>query len=189
MRRRDLLTAATLGFALAPSRASGDGAFERGLRAGGCVAVFRHARAPGVFDPPGMRLDDCATQRNLDDTGREQARRLGAWFAARGLQPARVRSSPWCRCLDTARLAFGRADAWAALGSPRAADEATNAAALRELRAALAAAARAPGFEVWVTHMFVIDRLVDGSAASAEGLLLQVTEDGGARVAARLAPT
>ncbi|HEU5320732.1 MAG TPA: GNAT family N-acetyltransferase, partial [Methylomirabilota bacterium] len=42
------------------------------------VVMFRHATAPGVYDPPGMRLDDCATQRNLDDTGREEARRIGA---------------------------------------------------------------------------------------------------------------
>ena len=47
---------------------------------------------------------------------------------------ARVRSSPWCRCLDTASLAFGRADRWAALGSPRGASEGSHAASLRELR-------------------------------------------------------
>lgn len=57
---------------------------------------------------------------NLGDEGRRQARQLGAWFAARQLRPARVRSSPWCRCVGTARLAFGdRVEPWAALGSPR----------------------------------------------------------------------
>lgn len=189
MRRRELLTAAALGLANAPARpADAEPSFEAGLRAGGRVAVFRHANAPGTFDPPGFRLGDCATQRNLDDAGRDQALRLGAWFRARGLTPSRVRSSPWCRCVDTAELAFGRAEVWPALGSPRGADEATNAAARREWHAALAAAAGAPGFEVWVTHQFVIDRLVDGTAASAEGLLLQVTAGGHARVAARLAP-
>ena len=87
------------------------------LREGGVVIAFRHARAPGTFDPPGFRLGDCRTQRNLDDEGRAQARRIGAWFDARGLKPARLRSSPWCRCLETATLAFGRPEAWPALAS------------------------------------------------------------------------
>jgi phosphohistidine phosphatase SixA len=72
------------------------------LRTGGAVVAFRHALAPGTFDPPEFRLGDCGTQRNLSDEGRAQARRIGAWFRDRSLAPARVRSSPWCRCLDTA---------------------------------------------------------------------------------------
>lgn len=83
------------------------------------VLALRHALAPGTFDPPGFRLGDCSMQRNLSDEGRAQARRIGAWFSARALLPARVRSSPWCRCVDTATLAFGAPERWAALGSPR----------------------------------------------------------------------
>ena len=55
------------------------------LRAGG-IAIFRHANAPGVGDPPGMRLDDCSTQRNLDGEGRLQAKRIGDAFRSRGIQ-------------------------------------------------------------------------------------------------------
>ncbi|QQS11743.1 MAG: histidine phosphatase family protein [Rhodospirillales bacterium] len=77
------------------------------LRAGGVDLLIRHARAPGTYDPPGFRLDDCATQRNLSDEGRAQARRLGAALTARGVRVAEVRSSRWCRCRDTAREAFG----------------------------------------------------------------------------------
>ncbi len=77
------------------------------LREGGAVALFRHARAPGTGDPPGFRLEDCATQRNLSREGREQARGIGEQFRARGIPVARVLSSRWCRSLDTARLAFG----------------------------------------------------------------------------------
>ena len=95
------------------------------LREGGALIAFRHALAPGTFDPPGFKPGVCSTQRNLSDEGRAQARRIGEWFGARGLKPARVRSSPWCRCLDTATLAFGRVEPWAALGSPRGATEAT----------------------------------------------------------------
>ena len=72
----------------------------------GRVLMLRHAEAPGVGDPPGFRLDDCGTQRNLDDSGRRQARALGARLANAGVAAARVYSSQWCRCLETARLAF-----------------------------------------------------------------------------------
>lgn len=156
------------------------------LRQGGVVVAFRHALAPGTFDPPGFRVEDCRTQRNLSEDGREQARAIGRWFQAQGLQPARVRASPWCRCLDTAHLAFNQAEAWPALGSPRGAVETTNAAHLRELRTALAAATQQRGrFEVWVTHMFVLSALADTGTDSGEGLLLRA--DGGAlRVLARL---
>lgn len=156
------------------------------LRQGGVVVAFRHALAPGTFDPPGFRVEDCRTQRNLSEDGRAQARAIGRWFQAQGLQPARVRSSPWCRCLDTARLAFGQAEAWAALGSPRGAMETTNAAHLGELRQGLAAAAQQRGrFEVWVTHMFVLSALADTGTDSGEGLLLRA-EGGVVRVLARL---
>jgi broad specificity phosphatase PhoE len=88
------------------------------LRDGGQVVLVRHAvTAPGVGDPPGMRLDDCATQRNLSDEGRSHARRIGAAFRARGIPVREVRSSPWCRCLETAKLAFGGAQVHAALGN------------------------------------------------------------------------
>ncbi len=70
--------------------------------------MIRHATAPGFSDPPGMRLDDCGTQRNLSDEGRQEAARVGAALRAAGLARARVYSSQWCRCLDTARqLALG----------------------------------------------------------------------------------
>jgi hypothetical protein len=167
--------------------ASGDDAIAAQLGAGGAVIAFRHTLAPGTFDPPGFRVDDCATQRNLNDEGREQARRIGAWFKSRGLVPTSVRSSPWCRCLDTARLAFARADAWPALGSPRAGSETTNKAALLELQRALVAASAQRGrFEAWVTHQFVLSALLGGAVASGEGLLLDAAPDGAPRLLGRL---
>ena len=81
------------------------------LKGGGQVVLMRHAiTTPGVGDPPGMRLDDCSTQRNLTDEGRRHARQTGEVFRARGVAVDRVRASPWCRCLETARLAFGKAE-------------------------------------------------------------------------------
>ncbi len=88
------------------------------LARGGQVVVVRHATTdPGVGDPPGFRLDACATQRNLSGEGRAEAARLGAALRARGVPVARVLSSRWCRCLETARLAFGRAEPWPPLDS------------------------------------------------------------------------
>jgi broad specificity phosphatase PhoE len=88
------------------------------LVAGACVVVLRHAQTdPGIGDPPGFRLDRCDTQRNLSAEGRAQAERIGQWFKSRGLQPSAVQSSAWCRCKDTADLAFDRHRAWPALNS------------------------------------------------------------------------
>lgn len=180
--RRETLTLLAAACAPAALRAQASDEAATLLARGDVYAVFRHAQAPGTFDPPGFRLDDCRTQRNLDDEGRAQARRLGEWFRQRRLEPAAVRSSPWCRCLDTARGAFGRAVAWDALASPTGADDAMRRARLAALRQALTE--RQPGrFEVWVTHQFVIGDLVGEATASGAGVLL---EAGSGRLLLRL---
>lgn len=187
-RRRDLLAAGLL-LPLAPRLVLASDDAERLLREGGAVIAFRHALAPGTFDPPNFTLGDCRTQRNLSDEGRAQARRIGQWFQARGLVPAAVRSSPWCRCVDTATLAFGDAEPWPALGSPRGSDAATNARHLQQLRAAVAAATAQRGrFEAWVTHMFVLSDLTQQGSSSGEGLVLRADAAGAVQVLARLAP-
>jgi broad specificity phosphatase PhoE len=92
--------------------------FWRLLREGGCVVLMRHAQTvPGVGDPAGFRLGQCSTQRNLSEAGREQARQLGAAFAREGVRVDDVRSSAWCRCTDTADLAFGQHSVWAPANS------------------------------------------------------------------------
>ena len=74
------------------------------LKSGGHVALLRHALAPGTGDPPEFQLGQCTTQRNLSDTGRDQARTIGGLFRENGIQKARVFSSQWCRCMETAKL-------------------------------------------------------------------------------------
>src|SRR5439155_26739564 len=75
------------------------------LAKGGHVALVRHGNAPpGYGDPPGFKIDDCATQRNMDERGRAQARALGEAFRQHGVPVDKILSSPWCRCLETARL-------------------------------------------------------------------------------------
>ena len=82
------------------------------------VLLIRHAHAPGVGDPPGYTLADCATQRNLGEQGRQQAAQIGSWLKQQGVQTARVYSSPWCRCRDTAALlGLGSVTLEASLGS------------------------------------------------------------------------
>ena len=114
--RRDLLLAA-LALLATPAFAD-EAAAWAALRAGGHVALIRHASTvPGTGDPPGYRLDDCSTQRNLSAQGREEARRLGERLRQEGVVIDKVFTSPWCRCRDTAREAFGKADDWEALAS------------------------------------------------------------------------
>jgi len=141
---------------------------------GGLVVVMRHALAPGTFDPPGFVAGECGTQRNLGDEGRAQARSIGAWYRARQLVPTAVRSSAWCRCLDTALLAFGRVQPWPPLDSMLR-DPARRDAQPALLRAELARRARAdaPGFEVWVTHQVNITALAGGFADSGDAVLLR----------------
>lgn len=98
--------------------AHADEALWSALADGGHVALIRHAHAPGTGDPDDFRLDDCSTQRNLDRTGRDQARRTGQAFRERGVTIARVLSSQWCRCLETAELlALGDVEPFAPLNS------------------------------------------------------------------------
>ena len=88
------------------------------LRSGDHVVLLRHAETvPGIGDPPGYKLDDCKTQRGLNDAGRAQARAWGKAFARHDIPVGGVFSSVWCRCVDTARIAFGKVDTWPALNS------------------------------------------------------------------------
>jgi phosphohistidine phosphatase SixA len=115
---------------------------------GGHVALIRHGNAPpGFGDPPGFKIDDCQTQRNLDERGREQARALGEAFRQHGVRVNRVLSSPWCRCLETARLL--------AVGPV----ETSTPGRLHELQE-LVAAWRGPGTLVLVTHGFTVQALL-----------------------------
>jgi phosphohistidine phosphatase SixA len=88
------------------------------LRSGDHFAVLRHAIAPGTGDPENFKIGDCSTQRNLSDAGRKQAAHIGERFRANGIDKARVLSSQWCRCLETANLlSLGPVTALPALNS------------------------------------------------------------------------
>lgn len=98
-----------LAVCLTPAVGCADEALWKMLQSGGQVVLIRHAlTTPGVGDPEGMTLTDCATQRNLSEAGRGQARKLGELLRERRVPVGEVMSSPWCRCVETARLALDR---------------------------------------------------------------------------------
>ena len=76
------------------------------LRNGGHVVLLRHAMTTGTVEPPNFDIEKCATQLNLSERGRQQARKIGALFAARAAPVEKVLASRYCRTLETARLAF-----------------------------------------------------------------------------------
>jgi len=82
------------------------------------IALLRHALAPGTSDPNHFDLNDCSTQRNLNDDGRDQARRIGQLFRSREIEQLNIYSSQWCRCQETAELiALGKVTAQPLLNS------------------------------------------------------------------------
>jgi len=76
------------------------------LEDGEKLIFIRHAYAPGGGDPDNFNLDDCSTQRNLNKEGREQAKYIGEFFKKNEIKIYKVLSSEWCRCKDTAKIAF-----------------------------------------------------------------------------------
>lgn len=117
MRRRGFVLAAAALLAT-PWACAEDAALWPRLRRGGCVLLMRHgSTGPGLGDPPGFRLDDCTTQRNLSEEGRAEARRVGERMAREKVPIANVYTSPWCRCRETAMVAFGKAEDWMPLAS------------------------------------------------------------------------
>jgi phosphohistidine phosphatase SixA len=152
----------------------------------GAIVLFRHANAPGGGDPPGMRIGDCATQRNLDQTGRAQARRIGAVFRAKGIPAGRVLTSQWCRATDTAELAFpGRSEDAPPFNSffdDRRKGPAQTAAARR-----LLLSWAGPGALVVTTHQVNISALTGLTTGSGEGVVLRV-QDGELAVVGRVRP-
>ncbi len=76
------------------------------LEDGGKLIFIRHAYAPGNGDPDNFNLDDCSTQRNLNSIGRKQAKDIGEFFRENKIKIYKVLSSEWCRCKETADIAF-----------------------------------------------------------------------------------
>lgn len=136
----------------------------------GAIAIMRHALAPGTGDPAEFRLEDCATQRNLDARGRAQARAIGQAFRERGITFDGVHASQWCRTRETAELlGLGPVQDLPSLNSffadrSRAADQ---------TEAARAFLAQTPGRLMLVTHQVNISALTGVGTRSGEVLILR----------------
>ena len=185
-RRAVLAVVLLLLLAVRPAATADDEATWKLLAAGGQAVLIRHAiTTPGVGDPPGMRLAECGTQRNLTDEGRAHARRVGEAFRTRKIPVDRVMSSPWCRCLETARLAFGPPEVWTALGNlfDRPQHRVEQVAQMQTFIGGL----RRSGNVVLVSHGSTISALTGINPDPAE--MVVVTPQGGTRftVAGRLA--
>ncbi len=152
------------------------------LRHPNVVVVLRHASAPGVGDPPGFRLADCATQRNLDARGREQAVRLGASWKAAGFRPTQVWSSAWCRCQDTARLiGLGPVQVQPLLNSFFGADAQRRDAQVAQLSRLIDGLDPRGGPYLMVTHQVVITALTGHGADSGGGVVIELPQGQTAR--------
>ena len=170
--------------ALAAFPAKADEALWKAVQQGGHVLFIRHALThQGFGDPPGFELKRCATQRNLSAQGRAQARRLGEALRERKVPIGEVLASPWCRCVETAQLAFGRAQTWTALSNLHARQQ--NAEKQVHALRPRVAAHRGKANLVLVSHGSTASALTGEHPAMGEVLVLKPEGDG-FRVAGKL---
>lgn len=148
----------------------------RALAGDGAVLIMRHAIAPGSGDPPGFRLDDCSTQRNLSDEGRTQAAGLGELLRSKDVRITKVMSSPWCRAIDTARsMGFTEIEVsnalWNLFYDPSDSEEKVSEA--RDLIRNW----RGPGVLLMVTHGETLKAVTDASSYPPAGWSVVVQPD------------
>lgn len=148
--------------------------------------LLRHAIAPGTGDPANFRLDDCSTQRNLSDAGREQARRIGATFRQQNIAIAGVYSSQWCRCLETARLLdLGAVEPLPALNSFFG-DRSTEAQQTQQVQQRIVAHRQTSGVLVLVTHQVNITAITGIVPQQGEAIVLETNAQNQVTVTGRL---
>src|SRR5262244_2451831 len=185
-----LVCALGISLSITPGLTAGDSEEAwAALLKGGHVALIRHGNAPPGYggDPPGFKIDDCKTQRNLDEQGRGEARALGEAFRNHGVRVDRIVSSPWCRCLETARLmAVGPVESsWALVpdSDPR------SPVRLPELRE-LVSGWHGPGTLVLVTHALTVRALLGFLPTQGETVVLKPAANGaaGAELVGLIAP-
>jgi phosphohistidine phosphatase SixA len=175
------LALAVLAFLALPAQANE--ALWTLLKGGGQVVFIRHAiTTPGVGDPPGFKLDDCATQRNLTDEGRGHAKRIGQVFKERKIPVERLLSSPWCRCIETSRLAFGEPEISTSLSNLFGRPE-NNAKQLEQMKALIKAG---KGNAILVSHGSTIVALTGISPGTGEMVVVTPHGNGKFAVAGRL---
>jgi phosphohistidine phosphatase SixA len=162
---------------VAPFATAADQAALTALKGGGHVILIRHAlTTPGTGDPKRFTLQDCETQRNLVEEGREEARKLGRLLRKHDVKIDRVLSSPWCRSQETARLMeFGDVVLEPALNNlfGRPANRDPQIKALRPLISAW----KGPGNLLLVSHGSTIGALLGIHPGTTAGAVLKPAPD------------
>ncbi|MCC3406284.1 MAG: histidine phosphatase family protein [Microcoleus sp. PH2017_10_PVI_O_A] len=152
----------------------------------GLVVAMRHAIAPGTGDPANFKLGDCSTQRNLSAQGRTQAQQIGAEFRNRNIKIARVLSSQWCRCLETAKLInLGKVEPLRTLNSffSDSSKEARQTATIRKL---IVDNRNTKGAVIMVTHQVNITALTNIVPQSGEAVILKSDPQGKIQIVGRI---
>jgi phosphohistidine phosphatase SixA len=149
----------------------------------GYVLLIRHSLAPGVGDPENFKLNDCSTQRNLSDIGRQDARDLGEWLARRQIKIARIESSRWCRAKETATLLnLGKVRLNRNLDSLFQETDLANHPQTLRVRKQIVDYRNKSGLLIMVGHFVNIGALTNVGVASGEGVLVRADSKGVIRV-------
>lgn len=145
----------------------------------GVVVLYRHAIAPGGGDPAGFQIDECATQRNLSQDGRSQARRMGRELKSERVPVINVRSSRWCRALQTARLMnIGKVQVTPALNSVFTASSAQARRQQSQTERLIRTHRSQAGVLVLVGHQANIIDLTGIAPESGEGVVVRMNQTG-----------
>jgi broad specificity phosphatase PhoE len=150
---------------------------------------MRHALAPGTGDPEEFQLENCGTQRNLSQEGRDQARQAGNTFRSRGIPIRQIMSSQWCRCLDTARLLnLGTVQPVPALNSFFR-DRSTEGVQTEQTRRLIMEHRQQSGVVIMVTHQVNITALTGIVPSSGAAVVVQATPQGEVKLLGELDPS
>tara|TARA_Y100001970_G_C13926030_1_gene695785 strand:- start:281 stop:829 length:549 start_codon:yes stop_codon:yes gene_type:complete len=141
------------------------------LDEGNKLIFIRHALAPGNGDPDNFNINDCSTQRNIDQIGIQQSKKIGLFFKKNNIKIDRVLSSEWCRCKDTARIAFKNFETFNALNSFYDEKFASNEGKQIENLKHFISNWHSDKNLVLVTHFVVISSILNVGASSGEILI------------------
>ena len=149
----------------------------------GYVLLLRHSLAPGVGDPENFKVNDCSTQRNLSEVGRQDAQDVGAWLARRQIKIARVESSRWCRAKETATLLnLGKVRLSRNLDSLFQESDLPNHPQTVKVRKQIVDHRNNRGLLILVGHYVNIAALTNTGVDSGEGVLVRANSKGVIRV-------
>ena len=140
---------------------------------GNKIILIRHASAPGGGDPDGFKINDCSTQRNLDEIGIKQSKKIGELFKKKLIPIDKVLSSQWCRCKDTARYAFGKFNEFSALNSTfQSPFDKNEKKQLKEIRDYIKNWKGNEKNLIMITHFSIITKITNSTPSSGEIVII-----------------